>query len=229
MATRLELVEDVGRLQGLAARGDRSDLREIRRLAAGLKRALEARRPPAPPRPRAAPVPVAAISGDLARLSGLLEHLRVPRTRDAERVEAALRLISAVRQALDPRGPQPPAPAPGAPPLPLQGLATGIVTDCPLGCSITALGCTARQIQSQLEREGQGSRFAKDPKRRRDRAGRPPELARHDTKRGSRASRPTCVTSLCPVGAVVRALHGDTPEAIEMARRAPSASDTVEG
>lgn len=209
MATRLELVEDVGRLQGLAARGERSDLREIRRLAAGLKRALEARRPPAPPRPRAAPVPVAAISGDLARISGLLEHLRVPRSRDAERVEAALRLISAVRRALEPRTADPVAVLDLPPALPLAGVLAGVVNDCPLSCPVTPELCVSRQIASERE-VGKGEAVKRSS----------------PAKRGRVASFVQCRTDMCSIGAKVRALHGDTPEAVEMAKGAPRCTDT---
>lgn len=165
------------------------------------------------------------LVGDVKRIRGLLAR------GERSDVQEARRLAASLDRALTARRP-PPAPEPDADAPEQLGIELRFVTsdtrveECPLGCPISALHCTARQIQAQLEREGGGSRFANDPRRRRDRPDRPPELARHDTKRGSRASRPSCAS--CPVGAVVRALHGDTPEAIEMARRAPRASDTAE-
>lgn len=96
-----------------------------------------------------------------------------------------------------------------------------------LGCAgVAYLTCVARQIQSDNEIRGVGSRATRA--RRRTRANRSRELARHDGKRGTTPSRPTCVTTRCEFGAAVRAILGDTREAQALASRAPRASDTSE-
>lgn len=111
------------------------------------------------------------------------------------------------------------------PRLPGLVLEEVIVRDCPLGCPVKAVVCVARQIQSDIETGG--TQTQRRCQRRAD-PDRPAELARHDGKRGTLASRPTCVTSHCALGASVRALVGDTPEAVEMAKRAPRCTDTSE-
>lgn len=159
------------------------------------------------------------LEEDLGRLAGLL-------LRDAPRAVDARRLVGAMRRALRARRA---TPDPGPMECLVHLRPDAVVADCPLGCPVEAIVCVARQLQSQREADGTGTRFARDPKRRRDRADRSVDLARHDKKRGLGLTRPTCVTGRCSVGSQVRLLLGDRPEAQAMAARAPGASDAVEG
>lgn len=156
---RLALLEDVNRLTGLLARGERGDVAEARRITGALRRAL-------------APQPRATGREDEAREQLVLSLALTPEA---------------------------------------------VVLDCPLRCPVQAIVCLARQYQSDMEMQ------------RRAAPDRPPELRRHDKKRGTTTTRPTCVTSRCAVGARVRLLLGDRPEARAMAARAPRSGDTVEG
>jgi hypothetical protein len=144
------MAEDLGRLRGLLVRGEREDVREARRVAASLQRALAPSRHPD----------------------------------DEERDQLA---------------------------LPLRMRPDAIVADCPLSCPPNALCCTARQIANDLQ------------------VGRGPAQKRSSrAKRGRVGKFVSCRTDLCPVGARVRLALGDVPDAVEMARRAPKASDTSE-
>lgn len=158
-----------------------------------------------------------ALEDDLARLAGLLASGDVVHLRTARVVVSAMRRSLRVVRA-DPVDP-------GQERLMLRMPSDFPVSDCPLGCPVSAVVCVARQIQSDLETKGTSS--TRRCVRRAD-PGRPVELARHDGKRGTLASRPTCVTAHCPVGAFVREAHGDTAEAKDMARRAPRCTDTSE-
>lgn len=154
-------------------------------------------------------LPLRALEEDLARLTGLLALARrEPGT--VEHLKRASALVSAVRNALRPRRPDPVDP--GQERLVLPMASDALVLDCPLGCPVSALVCTARQIQSEQE-IGAGARA-----RRRS----------SPAKRGRTPTRPTCVTARCGVGAAVRERHGDTSEARAMASRAPRAADTSE-
>ncbi len=118
--------------------------------------------------------------------------------------------LSSMRRALAVRPADPIDPGQLVLELPLPSDA--LVFDCPLGCPVSALVCTARQIQSEQE-IGAGARA----KRRSSPA-----------KRGRTPTRPACVTTRCSLGASVRERHGDTAEARAMASRAPRATDTSE-
>jgi hypothetical protein len=173
-------------------------------------------------------LPRRAIVEDLGRLAGLLLRGERPDIQESRRI------VSALRRVFDAR-PVPADPALSGEEREQLGIAlrfmdaAALVQECPLGCPVRAVVCVARQLQSQREMEGSGTRFARDPRRRRDRPDRPAELARHDKKRGTTPTRPTCVTARCALGAQVRVMLGDTPEAQAMAARAPRGSDTVEG
>jgi hypothetical protein len=107
-------------------------------------------------------------------------------------------------------------PAPDCVQLVLSLIGDAVVEDCPLDCPVTATVCVARQIASENE-VGRGpavARTKKDP-----RYG-------SQAKRGRLASFVQCRTELCAVGAAARAVLGDTPEAVEMAKHAPRATDT---
>jgi hypothetical protein len=163
-------------------------------------------------------VAIRVLESGLARVAALL------RRGDRGDVQAALEHLRGLRRTLSAR----PARKDGVAaqlrlPLALRIGADALVDDCPLGCPVRAIVCVSRQIQSDVETKG--AKTTRACRRRAD-PDRPKELARHDKKRGTHASRPTCVTEHCQVGAVVRALHGDTPEAIAMAARAPRETDT---
>lgn len=149
-------------------------------------------------------IPLRALEEDLARLAGLLAR--------AERgdLPPARALVSAMRRRLRARQPDPVDP--GQERLRLPMASDALVVDCPLGCPVSALVCTARQLLSEQE-IGSSVRA----KRRSSPA-----------KRGRTPTRPSCVTARCSVGAVVRERHGDTDEAKAMALRAPRAADTSE-
>ncbi len=158
------------------------------------------------------------LEGDLARLAGLLARAA------REDVHAARQQVAALRRALSARPRDEEAAEQLA--LALRLASDAPIRDCPLGCPVPAVVCVARQLQSEMERKGVRQRTTSRACRRRADPDRARELARHDGKRGTQASRPTCVTEHCQVGAIVRALHGDTDEAWTMAEKAPRETDT---
>ncbi len=171
-----------------------------------------------------------SIAGRLARLAVLLEQ------GDRAALEAAQVEVVEIRREVS--VPRRRAPADESAPhqlelvLALRMAAEAPVRGCPLGCrDVRAVVCVARQLKSEAELSDGTARSAKASKRkRRAEAGRTLEaLERHKGKRGRAPSRPTCVTERCKQGAAVRALLGDTPEAVALAEKAPSASDTSEG
>lgn len=224
------LEEDLARLAGLLARGQREDLPPARGIVSALRRALRAR--PQPRLPARARVPRSVIERDVARAAALLGVGPGPVIRPKLRRKAALEAVRALQAAL------------GTKPAPIEPVDTGrgqerlelpmasaaLVLDCPLGCPVSALVCVARQIQSEQElTPGTAASAKADKRERRAEAGRTIEaLARHIGKRGKTPTRPACVTERCSVGASVRDRHGDTEAARAMARRAPRAADTSE-
>lgn len=162
---------------------------------------------------------VTSAADDLGRATGLLL-----RGAPAD-VKEARRILSAVRRVLLGGRPRP-----EREPEEVEQLAIGLryqtdspVTDCPLGTpDVRAVVCVARQIASELE-------VGKGPVRPVGARYFAPRGSRSRRKRGNVASFVQCRTELCAVGALVRRGLGDTPEAVELARRAPRCTDTDPG
>jgi hypothetical protein len=217
MASSLARVlgEDLGRLAGVLLR-DAPRATEARRMVGAMRRALSARQAPRARR-RAGSVPRPVLAEDIGRAAQLLA--------DGDTAGAMAALGSILRAVEAPAEDH--KPVAEQPPLTLRLRPDSRVEDCPLGTpDVRAIVCVARQIQSDME--SGGVETSRRCWRRAD-PNRPVELSRHDGKRGTLVSRPTCVTTHCPVGARVRLLLGDLPEAAAMARKAPRATDTSEG